>query len=98
MSAWLDEMSFEERKTFVDELFSVFEASGCETMSAMTKMGLKRAKALITRMREINDSGGKVRTLVKLFFVNLDVVKEGREALADKKDALVDIIKKNGNK
>ena len=98
MSSWLDEMSFLQRKVFVDDLFSVFEASGCETMSSMTKMGIRRAKALITRMREINDSGDKVRTLVKLFFVNLDVVKEGKEALADKKDALVDIIKKNGNK
>ena len=67
-------------------------------MSSMTRVGIKGTKAMITRMREINDSGGKVRTLVKLFFVNLDVVKEGKEVLADKKDALVDKIKKTGKK
>ena len=91
LSSWLDEMSFIQRRVFVDDLFSVFEASGCETMSAMTKIGIKGTKAMITRMRQINDSGDKVRTLVKLFFVNLDVVKEG-------KDALVANIKKNGKK
>ena len=98
LSSWLDEMSNIQRKVFVDDLFSVFEASGCITMSAMTRVGIRGTKAMITRMREINDSGNRVRTLVKLFFVNLDVVKEGKEALADKKDALVDKIKKNGNK
>ena len=98
LSSWLDEMSFIQRKVFVDDLFSVFEASGAETMSSMTRVGIKGTKAMITRMREINDSGGKVRTLVKLFFVNLDVVKEGKEVLADKKDALVDKIKKTGKK
>lgn len=98
LTSWLDEMSFIQRKVFVDDLFSVFEASGAETMSSMTKIGIRGTKAMITRMREINDSGDKVRTLVKLFFINLDVVKEGKEALADKKDALVDKIKKNGNK
>ena len=64
----------------------------------MTKVGIKGTRAMITRMKEINDSSGRVRTLVKLFFVNLDVVKEGKEALADKKDALVDKIKKTGKK
>ncbi|MBR4404618.1 MAG: DUF2974 domain-containing protein [Clostridiales bacterium] len=98
LSSWLDDMSNIQRKVFVDDLFSVFEASGCITMSAMTRVGIRGTKAMITRMREINDSGNRVRTLVKLFFVNLDVVKEGKEALADKKDALVDKIKKNGNK
>lgn len=98
LSSWLDEMSFLQRKVFVDDLFSVFEASGADTMSSMTKVGIKGTRAMITRMKEINDSSGRVRTLVKLFFVNLDVVKEGKEALADKKDALVDKIKKTGKK
>ena len=98
LTSWLDEMSPIQRKVFVDDLFSVFEASGAETMSSMTKVGIRGTKAMITRLREINDSGGKIKTLVKLFFVNLDVVREGKEALADKKDALVDKIKKTGKK
>ena len=77
MTTWLDEMYFEARKVFVDELFSVFEASGCETLSAMTKVGLKGSKAMIERMRQIrNDSGEKVRALVKMFFVNFNAMKE----------------------
>ena len=98
LSSWLDEMSFLQRKVFVDDLFSVFEASGADTLSSMTKVGIKGTRAMITRMKEINDSSGRIRILVKLFFVNLDVVKEGKEALADKKDALVDKIKKTGKK
>jgi len=75
MTTWLDEMDFEARKAFVDELFSVFEASGCETLTAMTKVGLKGSKAMIERMRQIrNDSGAKVKTLVKMFFINFNVL------------------------
>ena len=53
MTKWLDEMSFEERKVFVDELFSVFEASGCENLSMLTKVGVKGTRAMIGRMKEI---------------------------------------------
>lgn len=86
MSAWLAEMTFEERKTFVDELFSVFEASGCENLSMLTKVGVKGTRAMIARMHEIrNDSGAKVRTLMKLFFVNINVLRDSvvKEKLED---------------
>lgn len=77
MTGWLAEMTFEDRKVFVDELFSVFEASGCEYLSSMTKVGIKGTRAMIERMHQIrNDSGAKVRTLVKLFFVNFNVLKD----------------------
>lgn len=77
MTKWLDEMSFDERKVFVDELFSVFEASGCENLSMLTKVGVRGTKAMIERMKEIkNDSGEKVRTLMKMFFVNINVLRE----------------------
>ena len=86
MTTWLDNMSFEERKVFVDELFSVFEASGCENISEMTRIGIKGTKAIITRMAQIkNDSGEKVRTLVKMFFINFNVLKDNvvKEKLED---------------
>ena len=77
MTKWLGEMSFEERKVFVDELFSVFEASGCGNLSMMTKVGVKGTKAMIERMREIrNDSGVKIRTLMKMFFINFNVLRD----------------------
>ena len=77
MSIWLGEMSFEDRKVFVDELFSVFEASGCEYLSTMTKVGVRGTRAMIERMGQIrNDSGAKVRTLVKMFLINLNTLKD----------------------
>ena len=77
MTGWLNDMTFEDRKQFVDELFSVFEASGCEYLSTMTKVGVKGTRAMIERMHRIrNDSGAKVRTLVKMFFVNLNVLRD----------------------
>ena len=77
MTIWLNGMSYDDRKVFVDELFSVFEASGCETLSAMTKVGVMGTRKMIVRMRQIrNDSGEKVRALVKMFFVNFNAMKE----------------------
>ena len=80
MTGWLDNMSFAERKVFVDELFSVFEASGCEYLSQMTKVGIKGIRAMIVRLGQIkNDTGAKVKALVKMFFINLNVLKSGGE-------------------
>ena len=77
MSIWLGEMSFDDRKVFVDELFSVFESSGCEYLSTMTKVGVRGTRAMIERMGQIrNDSGAKVRTLVKMFLINLNTLKD----------------------
>lgn len=102
MTTWLGEMSFDERKVFVDELFSVFEASGCENLSMLTKVGVKGTKAMISRMREIrNDSGARVKTLMKMFFVNFNVLRDNvvKERLEDsplKLGIAANISKKNG--
>lgn len=78
MTGWLSEMTFEDRKVFVDELFSVFEASGCDCLSDLTKVGVRGTRAMIDRMHAIrNDSGAKVRTLVKMFFVNFNALTGG---------------------
>lgn len=101
MTKWLDEMNFEQRKVFVDELFSVFEASGCENLSMLTKVGIKGTKAMIGRMKQIrSDSGEKVRTLVKMFFINFNtlkdsVVKERIEEGKEKLSLAANIRKKN---
>ena len=82
MTIWLNGMSMDDRKVFVDELFSVFEASGCETLSAMTKVGVMGTRKMIIRMRQIrNDSGEKVRALVKMFFVNFNAMKDSGNML-----------------
>lgn len=102
MTTWLGEMSFDERKVFVDELFSVFEASGCENLSMLTKVGVKGTKAMISRMREIrNDSGARVKTLMKMFFINFNVLRDNvvKERLEDsplKLGIAATISKKNG--
>lgn len=78
MTDWLNNMSFEERKVFVDELFSVFEASGCIYLSQLTRVGIKGIRAMIVRLGQIkNDTGAKVKALVKMFFINLNVLKGG---------------------
>ena len=77
MTIWLGDMTFEDRKVFVDELFSVFEASGCEYLSSMSKVGIKGTRAMIERMGQIrNESGAMVRTLVKMFLVNFNALKD----------------------
>ena len=102
MTNWLAEMTFEDRKVFVDELFSVFEASGCENLSMLTKVGVKGTKAMVSRMREIrNDSGARVKTLMKMFFINFNVLKDSvvKERLEDsplKRGIAANISKKNG--
>lgn len=91
MTGWLSEMTFEDRKLFVDELFSVFEASGCEYLSTMTKVGVKGTRAMIERMHQIrNDSGAKVRTLVKMFFVNFNVLRDSvvKERIEEHKEKI----------
>ena len=91
MTGWIKEMSFDERKVFIDDLFSVFEASGCEYLSAMTKIGIKERRAMIEQMHRIkNESSSKVRTLVILFFVNFDILKEDfvKEKIEERKGKL----------
>lgn len=92
MTKWIDEMSFEQRKVFVDELFSVFEASGCTNLSMLTKVGVKGTKAMLERMKQIkSDSGEKVRALVKMFFINLNVLKDNvvKERIEERKEKLL---------
>ncbi len=91
MTRWIDEMSFEQRKVFVDELFSVFEASGCTNLSMLTRVGVRGTKAMLERMKQIRgDSGEKVRELVKMFFINLNVLKDNvvKEKIEERKERL----------
>ena len=100
MSIWLNDMSFEDRKIFVDELFSVFEASGCEYLSSMSKVGIKGTRAMIERMGQIrNESGAMVRTLVKMFLVNFNALKDNvLKEKFEERTKLVAIAAKSGSK
>ncbi|MCQ2502515.1 MAG: DUF2974 domain-containing protein [Saccharofermentans sp.] len=73
VSGWLDEMDFAARKTFVDDLFAVLEASGCENVSMIFKIGIKGTKAMLEQTTKISSSSsGKIRTLIKMFVVNVN--------------------------
>ena len=100
MSIWLNDMSFEDRKIFVDELFSVFEASGFEYLSSMSKVGIKGTRAMIERMGQIrNESGAMVRTLVKMFLVNFNALKDNvLKEKFEERTKLVAIAAKSGSK
>lgn len=73
LDGWLDEMDFEARKVFVDDLFSVFEASGCENVSLMGTIGVKGTKAMLEQMRKISkESSAKVKILIRIFIANFN--------------------------
>ncbi|MCR5341489.1 MAG: hypothetical protein K6E60_09095, partial [Saccharofermentans sp.] len=85
MTGWLEQMSFEERKFFIDDLFAVFEASGCDYLSLLPKVGLRGKKAMLDRLNLMSaDSSEKVKMLVKLFFENWNGMRPAKELFGQK--------------
>lgn len=85
MTGWLEQMSFEERKFFIDDLFAVFAASGCDYLSLLPKVGLRGKKAMLDRLNLMSaDSSEKVKMLVKLFFENWNGMRPAKELFGQK--------------
>lgn len=87
MTGWLEQMSFEERKFFIDDLFAVFDASGCIYLSLLPKTGLKGKTAMLNRMNLMSaDSADKIKQLVRMFFENWNELHPSKikEALSQK--------------
>ncbi len=71
MTGWIESMTNVERRLFVDDIFAVFEASGCGYLSQMGKIGIKGKKQMIERMNLMSaESQEKMRTLGRIFFAN----------------------------
>lgn len=73
IDGWLEEMDFDARKSFVDDLFSVFEASGCGNVSLMPQVGIRGTRAMLEQMSRISKaSSEKVKILIKILIVNIN--------------------------
>ena len=66
----------------------------------MSKVGIKGTRAMIERMGQIrNESGAMVRTLVKMFLVNFNALKDNvLKEKFEERTKLVAIAAKSGSK
>ncbi|MCR4689068.1 MAG: DUF2974 domain-containing protein [Saccharofermentans sp.] len=71
MTGWLEGMDNTERRLFVDDLFAVFEASGCRFLSQLGKISIKGKRDMIERISLMSvESQNKMRALSRIFFIN----------------------------
>ena len=62
---WLKELSFEDRKKFVETIFSIFEGAGVEYFDDITSEGFSAMKSIFLKMRNLDE---KTSSMVKSFF------------------------------
>ncbi len=83
MTGWIESMDNVERRLFVDDVFAVFEASGCGYLSQLGRAGLKGRKGMLDRLNLMSaESQEKVRTLGRIFFSNWGDMLQAKEAMA----------------
>jgi len=58
--AWLNGISFEERATFVEALFSVIEATGAKTLSELSEDKLAAARTMIATFGQLEEERGQI--------------------------------------
>ena len=62
---WLQGLSFEARKNFVETVFSVFEDAGIEDFNALSAAGFKKMREIFSQMKNLDE---QTRSMVKSFF------------------------------
>lgn len=71
LTSWINNLDMDKRKTFVDELFSIFEASGEEHFTQIPNCGIKSMGKMIEALNnQSNESSEIKKQLVKIFFSN----------------------------
>ena len=74
LTKWIDDMDFESKRQFIDDLFAVLEASGETNVSQFSELGLIQVKAMLDRMHSLQrESQLKIRVLLRLFIDNWGV-------------------------
>ena len=53
LSDWLRQMSDEDRRSFTETVFSLFEATGADTFSEISQQKWKSAEAILTAARNL---------------------------------------------
>ena len=62
---WLSELSFDDRKKFVETIFSIFEGAGVVYFDDITSEGFSAMKSIFLNMRNLDE---KTSSMVKSFF------------------------------
>ena len=78
---WLSKLSDELRESFVDTLFSLFEATGMGTFDAMGDSKLKSAESIISAMQELPKK--KQKELLQIF---KELISSGGKTVFSPKD------------
>lgn len=68
IKTWLEQMSLSERQVFIDDLFSVLDASGAATISEFQIQGIRNMPAMIKQLNALHpETKEKIDLLFKLF-------------------------------
>lgn len=67
MKTWLEQMSLSERQVFIDDMFSVLDASGAETVSELQSQGIRNMPAMLRQLNLLHpETKEKTELLLKL--------------------------------
>lgn len=70
MKTWLEQMSLSERQVFIDDLFSVLDASGAATISEFQAQGIRNMTAMIKQLNALHpETKEKIDLLFKLLVI-----------------------------
>ena len=75
---WLEDLSFEDRKEFVEKIFSVFEDAGIKNSDDLTSEGFSTMKSVFFKMRNLDaETSGMMRSFFRtLMFASMNEVKK----------------------
>lgn len=94
IKAWLKEMNVEQKKQFIESLFMVIEATGADTLTDLSKGGIKNLNIIAKSFNSIDTkTKEKIIKLIKLLSSGYN--KEFVQPLFKKIDVRVDKLKKN---
>lgn len=67
MKTWLEQMTLSERQVFIDDMFSVLDASGAVTLSELQSQGLRNMPAMLKQLNALHpETKEKTELLLKL--------------------------------
>jgi len=71
LTGWINNLEMDKRKPFIDELFSVLEASGEENLSQIPNCGIKAFGKMIETLNNTSSESSEIqKQLLRIFFAN----------------------------
>lgn len=69
MKSWLSEMNAKEKEEFINDLFSVLEACGAETITGLSECGIKGIHLMAKKIESVNpNTRSKIESLLKIIW------------------------------